>query len=77
MTEYTFSIRQRAGLQVISHALQYLADGYRDDADLMARLDASHLCWVARERILRAAAKPRIPEPRLYCAWRNPQAGVQ
>ena len=80
---YTFTIRQRAGLQVLDHAMQYVSGGYRDHDELTARLDAARLMWFARERILEAAAKRRMPNlRRLYreamsIVWRNPQAGVQ
>ena len=81
---YTFSIRHRAGLQILAHAMQYLGGcGHLQDDQLLARLAALDLLWQSRERILRAAAKQRMPElRRLYreamqIVWRNPQAGVQ
>ena len=81
---YTFSIRHRAGLQILAHAMQYLGGcGHLQDDQLLARLAALDLLWTARERILRAAAKQRMPHlRRLYreamqIVWRNPQAGVQ
>ena len=80
---YTFTIRQRAALQVIAHAMQYLGGCQRlEDAQLLARLAALDLMWQARERILRAAERPRRPIPRLYrealeIVWRNPQAGAR
>lgn len=74
---YTFSVRQRAGLQVLGDALQYLAGSQQDDHD------AALILWAARERILKAAARRRIPTLRrlyresLSIVWRNRQAGVQ
>ena len=81
---YTFTIHHRAGLQILAHAMQHLG-GCRqcDDAELLARLAAIDLMWEARERILRAAAKQRMPNVcRLYreamqIVWRKPEAGAQ
>ena len=84
----SLSVRARAGLQILNHAIYYVAGEHvagehRDEAELLARLDAGALMWEARESILRRAAKQRMPHlRRLYreamqIVWRNPQAGVQ
>ena len=78
---YTFSIRQRAGLQILAHAMQYVAGDYRGEAELIARLDAAQMCWQARERILRAAERRLKRKPVKFhsapaICWRNPKAGA-
>lgn len=72
-TVYTFSVRQRAGLQVLGDALQYLAGAQQDDRD------AALILWAARERILKAAARRRMPTVRrlLAVVWRNQNAGAR
>ena len=81
---YTFTIRQRAALQLLAHTMQYLGGcGGCDDDELLARLAALDLLWEARERILKAAATRRMPHLRrlyseaLQIVWRKPEAGVQ
>ena len=64
---YFFTIKQRAGLQLLGHAIEYIA-GLGTQADL----DAVVLLLKARERVLRAA---EYEGP--YIAWRNPKAGGQ
>lgn len=80
---YIFTFHQRAGLQVLEHAMQYVAGGHYSQAEVLARLDAAQLMWEARERILRSAARRRMPNLcRLYqeameIVWRNPGTRVQ
>lgn len=68
---FEFSIRQRAGLQLLGDALQYL--GSYGEADR----EAAQILWRARERVLKAAERRSTkPPPRrqLAIVWRNPKA---
>lgn len=70
---YTFTIGERAALQVLSNALQYVAERPTE-----ADRDAAMMLWAARQRILNAAGS-RTPNFRglyrqsLRIVWRNPQ----
>jgi len=64
---YFFTIKQRAGLQLLGNALQYVA-GLGTQADH----DAVVLLLMARERVLRAA---EYEGP--YIVWRNAQASAR
>lgn len=59
---YIFTLRQRAGLQLLTNALQFAAARCTD-----ADRDAAVILWATRERILQAAARRRMPHlRRLY-----------
>ena len=70
---YEFTIRQRAGLQLLGDALQYLAGVQAADRE------AALLIWGAREALLRAAERSGEASvlPRLRLAWDNPKAGAR
>ena len=74
---YTFTLGERAALQVLGNALQYVA-ARPTEADR----DAAMMLWAARERILNAAGS-RTPNFRalyrrsLRIVWWNPQAKVR
>ena len=57
---YTLAVRARAGLQILNHAIYQVAGEYRDEAELLTKLDAGALMWEAREKILKAAAGRRM-----------------
>lgn len=54
---YALSARGSAGLQILNHAIFHIAGEYRNETELLARLDAGALMWEARERILRATGR--------------------
>ena len=70
---YEFTIRQRAGLQLLGDALQYLSGAQADDRE------AALLIWGAREALLRAAERRGEASvlPRLRIVWHNQKAGAQ
>lgn len=61
---YTLSVRARAGLQILNHAIYHVVGEHRNEAELLTKLDAGALMWEAREKILKAAAGRRMPHLR-------------
>ena len=84
---FVFTVKNRAALHIINHALEHVAGEASAASDstvkLQAALDAGKILWQCRELVLKAAER-RGPLPRLYeearrltVIWRHPQGGIQ